>query len=327
MADKPRISIIMAAYNAANHIAPALDSLAQQTFDDWELIVIDDGSTDDTGAVVAAWRARDPRIRSFRMEQNAGPAAARNMGLDAARGDWIAILDSDDRYKPDRLQLLLERAERDDLDVIADNLELFDETKGAIVGLGFSFKGESRALTTQFLVANDGPPRIASLGHLKPFIRRSALEAHKLRYPVESRLGEDFFFLFLVLQKTTRALLVQYAGYIYTLPYNGARGERASGTRTGYGADGLDDLRRSNAALTMQVAQTAFTDQRLLSHLRRRDDRLRDESVWRQARAHAKEQKYLAAAKMLTRVDMAFGWAQLQQIAQRRRGRFTTDLR
>ena len=95
-------SVIMPVYNHARYVGEAIDSVLGQTCADWELLVIDDGSTDDSAEVIAAKAAGDDRITAFRQE-NAGPAAARNVGLDHARGSWLAYIDSDDVWFPDTL--------------------------------------------------------------------------------------------------------------------------------------------------------------------------------------------------------------------------------
>lgn len=317
----------MAAYNAAAHVAPALESLQRQTIADWELIVVDDGSSDDTQAEIARRMAGDPRLIFRRLDKNSGPAAARNAGLALARGAWIAILDSDDRFAPDRLEVLLARAERDGLDVLADNLQLYDQAEDAVICKAFAFAGESRALSPHGLTRNDGPPRIASLGHLKPFVRRSFLVETGVAYPVESRIGEDFCFLFRLLEKTGRALLIDYAGYVYTLPFSAASGQRSTSTRTHHGSDGLDELRRANGGLYDHVARQSPADRRLLTLLRKRGNRLRDEGAWRSARDHVKAREFIAAARILAGIDVSFGWEQLARLALRRKRQFQTVLR
>lgn len=327
MTTSPVITVIMAAYNSAGHIRPALDSLLHQTFADWEVIVVDDGSTDDTGAVVSSYASDDPRFVYHRFEDNAGVAAARNAALDLARGDWITILDSDDRFAADRLSVLIERARRDDLDIIADNIWLYDETAAAILSLGFEFTGESFPLSAHALARNDGPPRIASLGHLKPFVRRAFITTSGVRYPAEARLGEDFYFLFLLLEQTRKARLISYAGYYYTLPFSAAQGVRATGTRTAYGSDGLDDLRRSNDSLANHVAAQATHDRMLVGLLRKRGNALRDEGAWRIARRHVKARQFLAALLLFSRMDVSFGRDQIQAFINRRKGVIRTVLR
>lgn len=105
----PRISVVMPCYNAAGHLRDAIDSLAQQTLPDWELVAIDDGSRDDTLPALSAAAARDPRIR-VRRTDNGGPARARNLGaLQMARAPLIAFLDADDLCAPARLETLVSR--------------------------------------------------------------------------------------------------------------------------------------------------------------------------------------------------------------------------
>ncbi|MBI5647604.1 MAG: glycosyltransferase family 2 protein [Ignavibacteriae bacterium] len=100
----PLVSVILPTYNRAALLPRAIDSVRGQSLTDWELIVVDDGGTDDTPAVLARYQAMDGRIRAFRQE-NAGPAAARNAGFVLARGAYIAFLDSDDEYLTDHLLL------------------------------------------------------------------------------------------------------------------------------------------------------------------------------------------------------------------------------
>src|SRR4051794_38179328 len=102
-----KISVITAAYNCSNHIERAVDSVRQQSIADWEMLIIDDASTDDTFEVAKRLAARDQRIKVWRQEVNSGPSAARNRGIEAARGEWITILDADDAFRPLRLERLL----------------------------------------------------------------------------------------------------------------------------------------------------------------------------------------------------------------------------
>ena len=106
----PRISVIIPTYNRANIVGDAISSVLNQTFTDFELIVIDDGSTDETGEVVRAYA--DPRLRYIR-QVNRGVSAARNAGLGIATGQFIAFLDSDDCYLPEKLACQLARWDQD----------------------------------------------------------------------------------------------------------------------------------------------------------------------------------------------------------------------
>lgn len=107
--DKPLISVVVPAYNAEGYIRPTLRSVLAQSHANVEAIVVDDGSRDATTAVVEEMAREDPRIRLVRLASNYGaPAGPRNVGVREARGEWIAFLDSDDIWHPDKLKLQLD---------------------------------------------------------------------------------------------------------------------------------------------------------------------------------------------------------------------------
>jgi len=99
----PRVSVVIPAFNYAEYLGDALDSVLAQTMDDWECIVVDDGSTDDTPAVARAYASRDSRIR-FLQQQGRGPAGARNAGVRESTGTYLQFLDADDRLAPGKLE-------------------------------------------------------------------------------------------------------------------------------------------------------------------------------------------------------------------------------
>jgi glycosyltransferase involved in cell wall biosynthesis len=122
---RPYFSVVMAAFNYGRFIAEAMRSVTAQTFADWELIVVDDGSTDDTPDVVRPFLA-DPRIRYHRHE-NRGQPATENVGVGMARGDWIAFLDADDRWFPEKLARQVSLIERNpSVSVVYGELMLMD---------------------------------------------------------------------------------------------------------------------------------------------------------------------------------------------------------
>lgn len=115
---QPRtISVIMPAYNAAPYIETAIRSVMGQTFPDWELIVIDDCSRDSTVDIVERLVKEDSRITLLRNEVNMGVSKTRNRGLDLARGSYVALLDSDDVWHPEKLEAQLARLKQTGADV------------------------------------------------------------------------------------------------------------------------------------------------------------------------------------------------------------------
>lgn len=97
------VSIIMPSYNTASFIAESIQAVLDQSYKDWELIIVDDCSTDDTDEVVKPYLS-DERIKYLKNEKNSGAAVSRNRALRAAKGNWIAFLDSDDLWMPDKLK-------------------------------------------------------------------------------------------------------------------------------------------------------------------------------------------------------------------------------
>jgi glycosyltransferase involved in cell wall biosynthesis len=102
LAHNPRVTVFIPVYNRARLVGAAIESVLRQDFTDFELLLIDDGSTDDSVAVISSYR--DPRIRLLRNDRNRGISATRQRGLEEARGTYLAVLDSDDRATPRRLE-------------------------------------------------------------------------------------------------------------------------------------------------------------------------------------------------------------------------------
>lgn len=99
------VSIIIPTYNRAGTLARAIQSVIVQSYSDWELIIIDDGSTDNTEELVKSFIEQDKRIQYISFSENKGQAAARNKGIRASDGEYIAFQDSDDCWMPDKLQM------------------------------------------------------------------------------------------------------------------------------------------------------------------------------------------------------------------------------
>ena len=100
----PQVSVVMAVYNGEAYLAEAIDSILAQTLRDFELIIVDDGSTDGSASIAYAYQRRDSRIRILQLERNGGLSAARNHGIRAANAEYIALMDCDDISLPQRLE-------------------------------------------------------------------------------------------------------------------------------------------------------------------------------------------------------------------------------
>ena len=112
------VSIIVPVYNAETYLKDAVNSVLCQTYTDWELLLIDDCSTDGSLSLAKQLAANDSRIRVFSNDKNSGPAHTRNVGIDLAKGEWLAFLDSDDLLKPNFLSRMVETGEELDADIV-----------------------------------------------------------------------------------------------------------------------------------------------------------------------------------------------------------------
>lgn len=183
----PQVSVVIASYNCERFIAKAIDSVLQQTIEETEAIVVDDGSSDRTCEIVQSYD--DPRVRLLRTPRNGGPSLARNLGFDAARGTWIAVLDGDDWMERDRLATLVAFAEARGADAVADNLHIIFDGEAAPRSTWFrDYRvpvDDTKALGPVDLAAHD-------IGVIKAVFRRSLVTHWGYRYDEGVRYGEDF---------------------------------------------------------------------------------------------------------------------------------------
>jgi teichuronic acid biosynthesis glycosyltransferase TuaG len=103
----------MPAYNSEKHLAKAINSVLDQTYRNWELLVLDDGSKDNTLRIIEEFSKKDSRIKSLPNGKNMGVSATRNRGIELASGEWVAFLDSDDMWKPEKLEKQFEIVEKE----------------------------------------------------------------------------------------------------------------------------------------------------------------------------------------------------------------------
>lgn len=247
-----KLSVIIPAYNCGDTIGPTLDALQAQTFSDWEAVIVNDGSTDGTPAVLEQRAARDPRLRIL-TTPNAGPAHARNTGIEQARGEYLCFLDSDDLPLPEMYGRLVEFAEANSLDA-------------AVCGYWMEDVGGSRSVRTEFsspgFVAaspQELAPRIPELitAHLMYVVwnkcfRTAFLRENGIRFE-SFRSGEDRLFNFACLPRFRRFGCIRDPLYRYLI----RRGESLASR---WVPDRLDAALRCHEAL-----QSAYEGMGLLA--------------------------------------------------------------
>ena len=214
-------SVLMPAYNVSGIIERAIRSAAAQTLPPLEILVIDDCSTDNTVEVVKALARDIPSLRVLSTPANGGPSAARNVGLCAAKGDWIGLLDADDAWKPGRLEHLSEVARETSADFVADNLVMWDPVADAqFKPAYFELPEPQRQITLVDMFSADDNFDFskASFTLMKPIFRRQFLAEHKLEYNESMKIGEDFTFYVESLFNGAKLILINEAYYIYSMP-------------------------------------------------------------------------------------------------------------
>ncbi|MFF2447141.1 glycosyltransferase family 2 protein [Neobacillus sp. NPDC058068] len=121
------VSIIMPAYNCGNFIGITLESVIAQLYKNWEVIVVDDCSTDNTSVVVMEYMKKDQRIKYYKLDRNSGAAVARNTAVDLAKGKYIAFLDSDDVWVPEKLHKQIEFMKKNNYNFTCTSYTKIDE--------------------------------------------------------------------------------------------------------------------------------------------------------------------------------------------------------
>ena len=144
----PTVSVVMAAKNYAKFLPVAIESVIAQTFADWELVIVDDGSTDATPATVKPYLA-DRRVRYIRSDK-LGQSRAKNLGIDLSHGEVIAFLDADDAWKPTKLERQLALLQ-DDVGVIFCGRELIDESGTLLAKQPIAIPPTGRVLDAMFV--------------------------------------------------------------------------------------------------------------------------------------------------------------------------------
>ena len=253
------LSVIIPAYNSARFLGETLDALLTQTLRDVEIVVVDDGSTDETRDVVRAYQKKTSAIRLIAQE-NAGVSAARNRGLGEATGDYVVFLDADDFYAPDTLEAFVTRAKETGADLVLGRL--CNYTDGAVTGmhamaetLAAEPKVEpfDKRLLWNFLVCNK-------------CYRRTFLLEHGVRFPATGFSEEGAFFMDAVYAGAVIAGTAK--GLSYYRRHTEAQGASVSQTASKKNLDSLDgSMRHIFAAAQKALAAAGRSDDDYLQEI------------------------------------------------------------
>lgn len=216
---EPRVTVVIPNYNGAETLARAIQSVLCQSLDQIELIIVDDASTDQSWSLIENAADEDIRVRPIRNPRNSGKPVGMNRAIKLARGKWFAVLDADDWYERERLALLVQQAERHDVDLIADNQFLFDAGAGQLVGTAWPAGANLWELTCDGFLAGSSVYETFNLGMLKPVVKTGFLRAEQFGYDETARHGHDFLHLLRFFCAGGRAAVSDAPQYYYTQPY------------------------------------------------------------------------------------------------------------
>lgn len=188
------ISIIIPVYNTEAYIPACVESILSQSYSDFEVILIDDGSTDGSGVICDEYARRDCRVRVFHKE-NGGVSSARNLGLDNASGEWIFFVDSDDQVLPGGLQTMVDCIS-DEVDVVLAGYKRFDKEGNVVYEIDdrvVCLMDKQESLSTLY----EGYEKYYNYlcyGCIR-LLRNSIVQAKNLRFDTGLRIKEDTLFI------------------------------------------------------------------------------------------------------------------------------------
>ena len=236
----PLVSILISCFNVARFIDSGIQDILEQSYQNIEIIIVDDGSTDKTPDILNRWAKRDRRISIITHQRNKGLGAARNTGIDAANGDYIYFFDVDDRLKSDTISYCVQEMEKRDTDMLifgfeavtADHPEIVDEVK---------YK-ETYAQTSQEIY-DIYVDRIMLARHGNGFVwnkfyRRSFIQENQLRFGTQA-IQQDAPFNLRAIAAASSLYISPYIGYRYFIYSSGNNGSRYIANRL----DIINDVR------------------------------------------------------------------------------------
>ena len=231
------VSVILPVYNKIKYLPTTLPSLLSQTYRDFELIAVEEGSSDGSGDFLDRLAKTDSRVKVIR-QPNAGVSAARNAALDRASGDYVVFADADDTVCPDWLEVLAKEAETSGADIVVSGFFSTDSNGKA---LDTVLPPEEGNITgKEFLgnfYAHQSNHGLPGFGHGK-IVRRDLIEKNNIRFTPGLKLAEDLDFFVRLYDKAETVRTVRYAGYNYL---QGA--ENSTGGSSAYRVDYLSQVK------------------------------------------------------------------------------------
>ena len=186
-----KVTIIVPVYNSAKYLDESIGSLLRQTYEDLEILLVDNGSTDNSLDVCNRYAKKDKRIRVIHTDENIGTGAARNLGLQSASGEYVCFFDADDRYEPRFVEKLLSAATEKNADIVLRGYAGFREDGGTEPhSFGSEYFGDAKSVH-KYVATWFPDGRVGFIGN--KLYKTSVIKNNNLQFPKLSRLEDGFF--------------------------------------------------------------------------------------------------------------------------------------
>lgn len=202
-----KVSIVIPVYNTAHYLPNCLDSIVAQTFTDFEVILVDDGSTDQSGAICDAYAEKDSRFKVIH-RMNGGVSSARNQGVEQAQGEWVCYVDSDDMVLPDYVKDMVDAIEGDRCLVMTS---IAHRDHDHVIPEDITLQGTEapRYMLAHHILVDSGP--VAKL------FNRALLQNHHLLFPEGIHYGEDMVYFYTYLNLVDTVVLRTNVDYLVSV--------------------------------------------------------------------------------------------------------------
>lgn len=203
------ISVIVPVYKAEKYLSRCIDSIISQTYQEWELLLVDDGSPDKSGFICDDYSNKDSRIRVFH-KKNEGVSSARNFALEYVSGDWVCFVDADDIIAPNTFELSLQKCKKNELDIIQ-----FSFARTESFGLN---NGVQTSPLSPLEYLREHKFLVTVWGSL---IKTSIIKSNKIQFDTKIKLAEDQMFIFECMMKSKKIQRIGEQLYFYRDNENG----------------------------------------------------------------------------------------------------------
>ena len=217
------ISIIIPVYNGEKYLKKSIESILYQTYPEWELILVDNGSEDNSFRICQEYAGRDQRIEVIHLQNNRGVSGARNSGMEQAAGEYVTFLDADDWVAPDYLEQLMNTAQSTQADMLVCGFQrVYDKQRYEEGGEVLSGEKRNRNFEVKSYSRKEyvGQCLLNGCTHCWGVLYKASL-VEGIRFPDKITIGEDVLFLIDAVLQAEKLAVTQYDGYRYYINENG----------------------------------------------------------------------------------------------------------